>query len=143
MRILRPGLVLPVLIFLYGFAACVGPRDLAVRDAWARPALAGDNSAVYFVIVNPREADTLVGAQTDSAASAMIHQTVLEGDVVRMVMRESVEVPASGKAVFEPGGLHIMLVDLQQDLSPGDQLPLTLTFAAAGEIKLLVPVGEP
>ena len=36
-----------------------------------------------------------------------------------------------------------MIMNLQQDLNPGDSFELTLTFEKAGEIILTVPVQSP
>ena len=46
-----------------------------VKDAWARPAAQGENSAVYFVIDNTKaQADTLLSASTDASKLRFISQ---------------------------------------------------------------------
>jgi copper(I)-binding protein len=61
-----------------------------------------------------------------------------------MSMREvpEITVPAGATVSLEPGGLHIMLLDLVADLEPGDEFELTLVFAEAGEVTLTVDVRE-
>jgi copper(I)-binding protein len=53
------------------------------------------------------------------------------------------DIPAQGQIVLEPGGKHIMLVNLNQDLKEGENLNLTLVFEKSGEIKVTVPVRNP
>ena len=52
------------------------------------------------------------------------------------------EIPAGGSLAFQPGGKHIMLVELSQPLAIGDIVELTLNFAQAGPIMISVPVIE-
>lgn len=55
-----------------------------------------------------------------------------------MSMREvdAVEVPAGDTITLEPGGLHVMLLDLAGPIEEGQAIPLTLTFEQAGEIRV-------
>jgi copper(I)-binding protein len=120
-------------------------EELAVEDAWARPAAAGGTSAVYFVVNNPTgQEEVLLRASSAAAESTELHMS-MEGHEGTMSMRpqDSVPVPAGGRLEFQPGGLHVMLVNLAEALEPEDTIPLTLHFQNAGEIQLVVPVREP
>jgi len=61
-----------------------------------------------------------------------------------MGMREIEElpVPAGSTVLLVPGGNHLMLIDLAEDLVPGSEFDLTLTFAEAGDITVTVEVRE-
>ena len=52
----------------------------------------------------------------------------------------SVPIPAGEEVAFEPGGLHVMLINLQRDLNDGETISLVLKFKNAGEMQLEVPV---
>lgn len=67
----------------------------------------------------------------------------MEGGVMMMVQQENVPVSAESKVEFKPGGLHVMLIGLKQDLNPGDTITVTLNFEKVGQITLDVPVREP
>jgi copper(I)-binding protein len=67
----------------------------------------------------------------------------LEGGVMTMVQQENVPISAQSELEFKPGGLHIMLIGLNQDLNPGDRFTVKLNFENAGEISLDVTVREP
>jgi periplasmic copper chaperone A len=124
--------------------ACA-PADghLQVSDTWARPGLAGGNSAVYFVIHNETAGtDTLLSASSDVAGAVELHMTSMQNGNMQMMHQQEVPLP-TGKTEFKPGGLHVMLIGLNQDLNPGDMFSLTLDFATAGVIPLEVTVSEP
>lgn len=54
---------------------------------------------------------------------------------------DKVDVPARGRVAFEPGGLHLMLVDLQRPLRAGEQLALTFVFEGAGRVSVRAPIA--
>ena len=119
-------------------------QPLAIEGAWARPALAGQTSAIYFTIDNPnRTGDQLHTASTDVAGQTELHQSMQDSQgVMSMHPQHAIDIPGEDQIVFTPGGLHVMLVDLKQDLKPGDIFELHLTFEKAGEMTIQVPVQE-
>ena len=88
-------------------------------------------------------ADALVAAELPVAARAELHTHIKDGDVMRMRQVSSIDVPAGGTVNLQPGGLHIMLIDLKEPLRQGETFPLTLTFAKAGKVTVYVPVKSP
>jgi periplasmic copper chaperone A len=117
--------------------------QLQVSDVWARPGLAGGNSAVYFVITNDTGGtDSLRSASSDVAGAVELHMTTMEDGNMQMEQQQEVPVEA-GKTEFQPGGLHVMLIGLNKDLNPGDTFSITLDFATAGVLPLDVTVIEP
>jgi periplasmic copper chaperone A len=126
---------------LYACAPAGG--QLEVADVWARPGLAGGTSAVYFDIENGTgSADTLRSAASNVAGAVELHMTTMQDGNMQMLHQQEVPVLA-GKTEFKPGGLHVMLIGLNQDLNPGDRFSLTLDFATAGAMTLDVTVSEP
>lgn len=144
-------------------------KTLEATDVWAGPATAGGNGAVYMTITGDGTADALtaVGVPTDVATSVDLHETTTDtssdmtttmapddspttameggemGDgMMTMKQVERIDVPADGTAVLEPGGYHVMLLDLQKDLVVGDTIPVTLTFERAGKVDVTAAVRE-
>ena len=110
-------------------SACEASEGIEVSDAWVRTATEGTNSAVYFVIQNHNaDVDEVIGASTDIANAAEVHESKMEGDVMRMNHMDSVTLDPSVKVEFMPGGLHVMLIGLKQDLKAGDQVEVILHF---------------
>lgn len=65
------------------------------------------------------------------------------GGMMTMQPVDSIEVPADGSVALEPGGYHVMLLDVKKELVPGDTIEVTLTFERAGEVTVTADVREP
>lgn len=130
-----------VLAVALALSACSPAAGTEVRDAWARPAPQGANSAVYFVI-RSSEADELVGVSSDVAEAAEMHESSMSGDVMEMHPMKSIPLPAGEAVRFEPGGLHVMLIGLKQDLQIGGEIQVTLQFTNQADMTITVPVQE-
>lgn len=116
--------------------------DIMVEGPWVReappnaPALAG-----YMVLHNSGETDrALVGAACDAFGNVMLHRTVMEDGMAKMIHQPQVTIPAGGKEVFEPGGYHIMLMKPKQPLTAGDEVEVTLEFANGDRQVVTFPV---
>jgi len=142
MKRLAP-LALCVVAIVLSLSACASNQPLAIKDVWARPGIAGGNSAVYMTITSD-QADKVLSAKSGVAAQAELHMTKMDqsGTMV-MHHQDSIAIPAGGKVEFKPGGLHVMLTNLGRDLKAGDAFSLTLRFQNAGEMALQVKVQEP
>lgn len=134
-----------LVVILSGLSACSNPKILTTENVWARPGFQGDNSAVYLTIRNPSDqADVVVRAESDVAGSTEIHLSKMNSEgIMTMEHQDQVPVPANGDVEFAPGGLHVMLVNLSQDLSAGDTFPITLVFQNNGEMRVNVEVRTP
>lgn len=129
----------------FGVAVPAFAGDIAVTDPFARASAgAAKTGAAFMTITNSgSEADSLVSASTPAAAEAELHTNVMDGSVMRMRPVQSIDVPADGEVSLQPGGLHVMLLDLKAPLKEGQTIPLTLTFAKAGTVTVEVPVKSP
>jgi len=117
-------------------------QPLSVSGAWSRPAVAGTNGVGYLVVANTgKAADALVGVESPLAAKVEMHSSSMAGGVMSMKKEDRVPVPAGGKAVFGPGGYHLMLIGLTKTTKAGDQVPATLTFASGAKVKASFAVG--
>ena len=121
------------------FAQEYAAGALRIDHPWTRPTAAGAPAAAgYMEIRNTgRSADRLVSAATPHAARVEIHQSSMEGGMMRMkALPEGVEIPAGGSVSLAPGGLHLMLFGPKAAVATGDRIPLTLTFARAGKVQV-------
>lgn len=116
--------------------------DIEVDRAWSRATIGTDRpGVVYLTIRNAGSTDdVLTGVATPIAGTAMLHQTVVTDGIASMPHVMSVPVPAGQTVALAPGGFHGMLMGLTGALAKGESFALTLTFAAAGEVTVLVDV---
>ena len=115
--------------------------ELRAEDVWARPAPQHSTGAVYLILENGTADDErLTGASSSVAAHVELHQTVIVEDVGRMEPVESVELPSGSTLEIAPFGIHLMLIDLREELQIGDTFPLTLEFASGQRLEVEVEV---
>lgn len=115
---------------------------LEISEAWARKTGSRTASAaVYLNLKNGTDAaETLLSVSSPRAAMATIHRSFEQDGIMRMEMQDELEVAPGSTAAFAPGGMHIMLMRLDQPLKQGEVFPLTLTFKNAGEVTIYVEV---
>ena len=125
-------------------SACTDSNaPVAVEGAWLRPvASAGGNTAAYFVLCNNGDAPVaIVGASSGIASATEIHRTERdENDVVRMAPAGDVTIAPGDHAIFEPGGLHVMLMGVTAPLEEGASQPLILQLADGDVVELFATV---
>ena len=67
----------------------------------------------------------------------------MDGNVMKMRAVIGLDLPA-GKAVeLKPGGYHLMLMDLKQELKAGESVPVTLVIEGTGGKRESVDVKAP
>jgi copper(I)-binding protein len=119
--------------------------SIRVEDAWARPSMGMERAAAaYLVLVNETgQADALVSADSPAAETVELHETTAGASgMMAMHPVERIELPTGEEVALEPGGLHVMLIDLVEELAAGDTIELTLTFEHAAPITVSATVRE-
>ncbi len=117
--------------------------DITVSGATARESLVptATTGAIYFTITNSGTSDDrLLLISTPVATSAMIHETTIVDDVMKMRMVESVVIAAGATVEMKTGGMHVMLMGLRAPLKIGETVAMELVFERAGVMKVNVPV---
>ena len=126
------------------FLAMPAWAEIVVKDAHSFATVpASRSAAVFFTIENKgANSDVLKKAQVpgDIAAKTEIHTNIIEDGIIRMRPVENVQVKAGKNVVFDPSGLHIMLVNMERSLKSDESFPLILTFEKYGEITTNVSV---
>ena len=126
---------LTMLLFL-GFTLPLAAAEARpkVSGAWVRlPVIAGRPGAAYFRLESG-VADQLLEVSSPQAQSAMLHNSSMEGGVMRMDELPGMAVPAGQPVLLAPGGAHVMLFGLAPSVKPGSTVTLLLHFAKAGQV---------
>lgn len=115
--------------------------DLRIGHPWTRAAGANTNGAGYMTLRNTgARPDKLIAAATPLARTVELHTHIREGEVMRMRPVADIPVPAGQTVRLRPGGLHVMLIGLTEPLRQGAEVPLTLRFEQAGEVRITLEV---
>jgi copper(I)-binding protein len=132
-----PALVLGVLLVAGPVTAA---EPVVVRDAWIRAPVPGQPVAGAYMELTARAKSALVAIASPVAANGELHGTTMEGGIMKMRPAERIELAAGRPVKLEPGGLHVMLVDLKRVLKPGEKVPLVLTVERADLSRATVTV---
>lgn len=133
-------------------AGCAQPKQLFVSDAWVRlAAVPGRPAAGYFVLHGGAGDATLVNVSTDVAVRTEMHEMKMTAGggkpgMMSMNAVQQVPVPAAQAVKFAPGGLHVMLFDLNPSVKPGGKITFTFTFADGLRIQqdaAVLAAGDP
>ncbi len=133
-RILAAGLVA---------LSATASAQTAVKDPWVRGTVPQQKATGMFAQVTSAGGGKLVSASSPVAGVVEIHEMAMEGNVMKMRAIPGLELPA-GKAVdLKPGGYHVMLMDLKQQLKAGDTVPVTLVVEGKDGKRETIEVKAP
>ncbi len=118
---------------------------LVTSEAWVRQVPpAARMTAGYLKLRNTgTEPVVLVGAESPLFNAVEIHGTVTVDGMARMRQQESVTIPPGETVSFEPGGLHLMLMQAVEQIPAQGQIPLRLLLADGDSVDVVAPVGQP
>lgn len=139
MKTLCPTLAL---IALLGCNAA--QAQTTVADPWVRGTVAQQRATGLFAQITSAKGGRFVSASSPVAGVVEIHEMAMDGNVMKMrALPNGLELPA-GKAVdLKPGGYHVMLLDLKQQMKAGDTVPVTLVFEGADKKRETVEIQAP
>jgi periplasmic copper chaperone A len=111
--------------------------DLEIVHPHMRPTPAGAPvSGGYMTIRNTGdEDDRLVGGSAPFAGKVEVHEMKMDGDIMKMrPIVGGLVIPAGGEVILRPGGLHIMFMQLKEQIEEGKKYEATLQFKKAGTV---------
>lgn len=115
-----------------------------VKEAWVRASVPQQRATGAFMNLESPDGGRLLGAASPAARVVEVHEMALgEDGVMRMREVPAVELPAGEAVALKPGGYHIMLIDLVEQLKEGERVPLSLSIETAqGERKTVEVEAE-
>lgn len=141
-------ILIAMLVVALGFSAAAQAETagglIGVEHVWARATPKGaPNAVVYLTIINRGEvSDSLIGVSSPAADNVQIHQASNENGVSKMRALDALDVLPGTSVKLQPSGIHLMLLQVKQQLKEGETFPLTLNFEKAGAIEVTVKVGK-
>jgi copper(I)-binding protein len=133
-------------VFMLALFASVMAAEMGimVENAWIREAPPGATAmAGYMVVKNTGAKDkVLVGASSPDFKSVMLHRTVVENGMAKMVHQPVITIPAKGEVTFEPNGYHVMLMGPKRALKAGDKVAVTLKFKDGETVEVVHEVRK-
>lgn len=102
---------------------------LSVESSWVKAANEG-MTAAFGVLVNDGTEDIrIVSAQSSASTVMELHEvTMIDGEMRMREKEGGFVVPAGGEHPLEPGADHLMMMDLTEPITPGDDVDIVLTL---------------
>lgn len=124
------------------FAACAAATVLAVSvlasasahaqvtvsNVWVRATVPQQKATGAFMQLSSPKGSKLVSVSSSLTPVVEVHEMSMQDNVMKMREVSTVELPAGKQVDFKPGGYHLMLQNLKQQVKAGDFVPLTLVF---------------
>ncbi|MEV7974220.1 copper chaperone PCu(A)C [Cellulomonas sp. NPDC089187] len=117
---------------------------LTVQDAWVKATDSGMTAAFGVVHNGGTEPVTLLSATSPTASMVELHETVDDGTGA-MLMQEKdggFTIPAGEDLTLEPGGNHLMFMDVTEPVRAGDEVEFTLSFDDGTELTVTAPAKD-
>ncbi|MBI1340662.1 copper chaperone PCu(A)C [bacterium] len=128
---------LAVLSSILGLASCDGGAGSApaarVADAVFRPPVGQSSVSVAYMSITSPAGDRLVAASSPMAAAVEMHEMVYDGAQVSMRRVDGVDLPAGQAVRFEPGGLHLMIIE-PRTVAGEDTFPIVFELQSGASL---------
>lgn len=133
----------PFSLMMFGaalLAAAPAWSQVNVEQPWVRATVAAQKVSGGFMTLTAAKDSRLVGVSSPVAGVVEVHEMKMVDDVMRMRQIPALDLPAGKPVALVPGGYHLMLFQLKQQLKDGDKVPLTLEFEDAAKVRTSVKV---
>lgn len=118
--------------------------QVLVHDAWLK-ASEGHMTAGFGIISNPTSEDiTVVSADSSVSGHTELHETVeaADGTMSMQEVQGGFVIPAGGELVLQPGGNHLMLMQLSEPILAGSTVTFTLTLGDGTQVQFDAPAKD-
>ncbi|MDF2824307.1 MAG: hypothetical protein K0R68_1715 [Mycobacterium sp.] len=118
-------------------------QSVTVTDTWVKAAPDG-MTAAFGTLTNTGDREArVVSASTPAAGMVELHEVVSTGGTMTMRPKEGgFVIPAGAQTNLEPGGDHIMLMDLNAPLIPGNDVEIVATFEDGSTLPITAQVRD-
>ena len=108
-----------------------GKAPVQLHDAWVRAMPPGQTrTAAYLTVHNPGpDPVTIIGVRADVAGRTEMHNSLEVDGMMRMEPVAELPIAGGARVAFSPGGLHLMLLDLQRVPAVGERVRVCLEIA--------------
>lgn len=129
-------------------AGCSAKPAVETADLWVKSSemsMAGGMTAVFGTLTNTTNEDiTLVSGSAEVAGVVEIHEmAMIDGEMKMQEIDGGLVIPAGQSVILEPGGNHIMLMELTSAIEAGQEISVTLNFDGADSLTLNGIVAKP
>ncbi len=125
------------------FAAFPVMAQVTVKDPWVRATVSAQKATGAFMQITSAQDARLVEASSPVAGVVEVHEMVMEKDVMKMRAVKGLDLPAGKTVELKPGGYHVMLMDLKQQMKEGTTVPVTLVVEGKDKKRSTIEIKAP
>jgi len=138
------SLMMAVALAATALTALAAGAPVEVDNAWVRATVKGQMATGAFMTLTSDHGGKLVGVSSPAAAVVQVHEMKMEGGVMKMgEVKGGLDLPTGKAVALQPGGFHIMMMDLKAPLAASTTVPLTLIVKDDQGIESKVDVQVP
>lgn len=146
MKIRIASLVAAASLLVTALTGCAASQsEITITDGWVRVSEYSDHkggmTGAFATIENNSDHDvTLIGGESEIAGMTEVHEVAMvDGEMKMQPKAGGILIPAGESVTLEPGGLHVMLMGLNQALTGGEDVTLTLDFEGSQDLTVTWP----
>jgi periplasmic copper chaperone A len=125
-----------------GCAAHAAAAPIKIGSAYVPVPVSAGTTVAYVVIRNNGAADQLLSARTSAGGRVALRAPARPGDLSMRTVG-SIAIPAHSTLAMVPDGYHMLITGATRPIRGGQDITLTLLFAHAGRVPVVVQVTNP
>lgn len=125
-------------------AGMVHAGDLMIATPWTRatPPAAKVAGGYLTITNNGKSSDKLLSGSFSGGSRIEVHEMSVTDGVMKMrPLNDGLEIKPGATVKLEPGGYHLMLMDLKKPFTKGDKVKAQLQFEKAGKVDIELDVN--
>ncbi|MBT0816267.1 MULTISPECIES: copper chaperone PCu(A)C [Campylobacter] len=113
-------------------------NNITVNDPYVRQTPPNSKTTAFFLELknNSNKDIKLIKAQSSLSDTAEIHDHIMENGKKMMIQIPQITIKANSSTKLKPGGKHIMVLNLKENITPQTKANLTLYFDDNSTIEL-------
>lgn len=142
MQILRK--LTACLALAISLANCTKPApEVKITNNWVRATQDGQDVGAAYMTLSSNTDTTLTQIESTASDSIEIHSMTMDKGVMKMRMLETLALKANMPFELAPGGFHLMLFDLKNNLTAGEKVSFTLHFKDSQGKEMTMSIQSP
>ena len=138
----RPALSVAALV-LAMTVSLAAQAQVTVKDAWVRATVPQQKATGAFMQLQSVQDVKVISAQSPVAGVVEVHEMSMDGGVMKMRAIKGLDLPAGKTVELKPGGYHVMLMDLKEQMKEGATVPVTLVIEGKDKKRSTVEIKAP
>lgn len=128
---------------LLALSATAAVAQVEVKDPWVRATVQQQKSTGAFMQLTAKQDARLIEVHSPAASAVEIHEMSMTNNIMRMRAVPGLDLPAGKTVDLKPGGYHIMLINLKQQVKDGDLVPVTLVVEGKDKERQTIELQVP